>query len=107
MTTKPVASPIIGTDVLFENERVKIWDFVLAPGEAVPMHTHRLDHVIVVVEGSRLEVADAEGTRRTVEPKPGECYFGRVDGEDTHDARNIGPKRYRNLVIELKEPRRR
>ena len=103
--TTAVGSPDIGTALLFENDRVKIWDFILDPGDAFPLHTHRLDHVIVVVEGSRLDVRYADGTRRTVEPRPGDRYFCRVEGEDTHDARNIGTHRYRNLIIELKEPR--
>ena len=99
---RPKGSPRIGTEELFENERVKIWDFVLEPGAAIPMHTHRRDHVIVVLEGSRLEVEDDQGRRRIVEPRPGDWYYGRVAGEDTHDARNVGPTRYRNLIIELK-----
>ena len=103
--TTPTGSPEIGTAVLFENERVRVWDFVLEPGAAFPMHTHRLDHVIVVVEGSRLDVRYADGTRRTVEPRPGDHFFCHVQGEDTHDARNVGTQRYRNLIIELKEPR--
>jgi len=103
----PEGSPRIGTAELFENERVKIWDFVLAPGEAIPMHTHRRDHVIVVVEGGRLETEDADGRRRTVEPRPGDCYYCAVDGTETHDARNVGSTRYRNLIIELKESRPR
>ncbi len=103
MTTKPVGSPILGTDVLFENERVKVWDFVLAPGEAMPMHTHRLDHLIVVVEGGRLEVDYADGRHVAYEPRPGDHYFCHVEGEETHDARNVGATRYRNLLIELKD----
>ncbi len=98
-------SPRIGTAELFENERVKVWDFVLEPGEAIPFHTRRRDHVIVVVEGGRLETEDAAGNRRTVEPRAGDWFYCRVDGEDTHDARNVGTTRYRNLVIELKGPR--
>ena len=105
-TVKRAGTPVIGTAELFENERVKIWDFVLEPGEAVPMHTHRRDHVIVVIEGGDLEVEYADGTRRTFAPRPGDNFYGHVDGEDTHDARNIGTTRYRNLIIELKEPRR-
>jgi predicted metal-dependent enzyme (double-stranded beta helix superfamily) len=101
--TRPTGTPIIGTDVLFENERVKIWDFVLGPGEAMPMHTHRLDHVIIVIEGGELEVTYADGTERAFQPKPGDNYFCHVEGEETHDARNVGPTRYRNLIIELKD----
>jgi len=99
-------SPRIGTAEVYENERVKVWDFVLEPGASIPMHTHRRDHVIVVVEGSRLEVEYADGRRGFFEPRPGDVHVGMVDGEDTHDARNVGTTRYRNLIIELKEPRR-
>ena len=108
MTTKREGSPVIGTAELFENERVKIWDFALDPGATIPMHTHRLDHVIVVIDGGRLEVEYADGRRQRYEPEPGDTFFGRVDGgpADTHDARNIGTTRYRNLIVELKEPRR-
>jgi hypothetical protein len=109
MTTKsgerPVGTPVIGTGVLFENERVKVWDFVLEPGEAIPMHTHRLDHVIIVIEGGSLETGAPDGARRHHEPRPGDHYYCRVDGEETHDARNVGTTRYRNLIVELKEPR--
>jgi len=103
-----MASPRIGTAELFENDRVKIWDFVLEPGEAVPMHTHARDHVVVVIEGGELEVEWADGSRTRHAPRPGDRFFGAVGDpvRDTHDARNVGTTRYRNLVIELKEPRR-
>ena len=104
MTTR-TGTPEIGTAELFENDRLKIWDFVLEPGAAVPLHTHRRDHVIVVLEGGTLEVAYADGRTRTVTPQAGAWFVGMVDGEDTHDARNVGTTRYRNLIIELKEPR--
>jgi beta-alanine degradation protein BauB len=101
-------SPTIGTAELFENERVKVWDFVLEPGEALPMHTHRRDHVIVVIEGGDLEVEYGDGRRQAYTPRRGDVHFGQVDGAaaDTHDARNVGTTRYRNLIIELKDPRR-
>ena len=101
-------SPVIGTAEVFENERVKVWDFVLEPGQAMPLHTHRRDHVIVVVDGGRLEVEYGDGRRQAYEPRPGDVHFGRADGgpADTHDARNVGTSRYRNLIVELKEPRR-
>jgi quercetin dioxygenase-like cupin family protein len=100
----PVGSPVIGTAELFENERIKVWDFVLAPGESLPMHTHRRDHVIVVVEGGDLEVEYGDGRRQAYSPKPGDVHYAAPDGgpADTHDARNVGTTRYRNLIIELK-----
>src|SRR5262249_17773865 len=101
-------SPVIGTAELFENDRVKVWDFVLEPGEASARHTHPRDHVIVVIEGSDLGVEYADGRKQASPPGPGDVHFGRADGApaDTHDARNVGTTRYRNLIIELKDPRR-
>ena len=100
-----VGMPIIGTDVLLENDRIKVWDFVLEPGASIPMHTHRLDHVIVVIDGGSLDVTYADGTTSHHEPRPGDRYYCAVDCEETHDACNVGTTRYRNLIIELKEPR--
>lgn len=105
-TTRPIGSPVLGTAELFENDRLKIWDFILEPGAAVPLHTHRRDHVIVVLEDGELEVTYADGRHQRFSPKAGDWFVGMVDGEDTHDARNVGTTRYRNLIIELKEPRR-
>ncbi len=101
-------SAIIGTAELFENERVKVWDFVLEPGDTFAMHTHRRDHLIVVVEGGDLVVRYADGRTQAYSPQPGDLHYGRVDGgaADTHDACNVGTTRYRNLIVELKEPRR-
>ena len=108
MTPPREGSPVIGTAEVFENERIKIWDFILEPGAAIPMHTHRRDHVIVVVDGGRLEVTYGDGRRQLYEPKAGDTFFGRAEGgpADTHDARNVGTTRYRNMIVELKEPRR-
>ena len=66
-------SPVIGTAELFENERVKVWDFVLEPGEAVPLHTHRRDHVIIVLEGSDLEVEYGDGAGSPIPPSRATC----------------------------------
>jgi hypothetical protein len=30
----------VGTTVWFENDRVRIWDFRLEPGERLPFHCH-------------------------------------------------------------------
>lgn len=97
-------SPVIGSAELFENDRVKVWDFVLEPGETFPLHTHRRDHVIVVIDGGDLVVRYGDGRRQAYSPKSGDVHYGRVDGgaADTHDARNVGTARYRNLIIELK-----
>ena len=45
-TTNP-----IGTELVREDEHVRIWRIVLDPGQEAPWHTHYLDYTSIVVEG--------------------------------------------------------
>ena len=42
-------SPEVGTRLLFENERVRVWDLQLAPGESTGVHRHERDYLYVVI----------------------------------------------------------
>ena len=46
----------VATKLLFENERVKIWEMRLAPGEEGPLHRHERDHILVQIDGDRMAV---------------------------------------------------
>jgi quercetin dioxygenase-like cupin family protein len=89
----------VGTKLIFENERVKIWEFTLAPGQEIGSHKHEHDYFFYPIEGGTLEVTRASGvTRATLET--GKIYF-RTRG-DTHAARNLGAERYHEILVELK-----
>jgi mannose-6-phosphate isomerase-like protein (cupin superfamily) len=105
----------VGTRVLYENERIILWEFVLAPGEITPVHTHHHDYVFHVVEGSTLEVLDAGGkVLGTFDAPTGAIFPLRLDGDDlvseldgsrvpaTHAARNAGTTPYREILIETR-----
>ncbi|MEX0663289.1 MAG: hypothetical protein WD598_00805 [Acidimicrobiia bacterium] len=97
----------IGDHVLFENEKIRIWEMCVKPGEASPWHHHQHDYVVVVVEGDRVAVEHPAGE----EPRSGEGY-GEVaiqpgdvvflEAGATEIARNTGKSRYRDIQIELK-----
>jgi quercetin dioxygenase-like cupin family protein len=89
----------VGTKLIFENERVKVWEFTLAPGESISAHTHDHDYFFYPIEGSTLEVTRAGGVR-TATLEAGKVYY-RKRG-DTHGARNVGPTRYHEVLVELK-----
>ena len=44
----------VATRLLFENERVRIWEMDLAPGERSATHRHDLDSVLVQIDGDRI-----------------------------------------------------
>lgn len=91
----------IGTEVLFENDRVRIWDFVVEPGESKGWHRHELPYVIVPMTDGEIEIESAI-TGEIVSPptRTGETIW--KDAGEVHDLRNIGSATYRNIIIELK-----
>ncbi len=90
----------VGTKLVFENERVKVWEFTLEPGEAIAAHTHHHDYLFYAIEGSMLEVTRTNGRVDRIALEPGKVYYR--DKGDTHSAKNVGPTRYHEVLVELK-----
>ena len=40
---------------LFENDRVRVWQMDLAPGESSDFHEHTLPYVLCIVEGDTVD----------------------------------------------------
>jgi len=102
LTPEEIRANPIGTDLIFEDERVRIWQIVLEPGQAAPTHTHLLDYTTVTVEGSTLERLNADGTVDRSEAKPGRVLRW-YQSTRTHGLRNVGTTRFHNIIIELKD----
>lgn len=113
MTTEPASAPAgrelggIGSKVLFEDDRVRIWELALAPGERSDVHRHDLDHYLVQVRGDRIAVEpepDSEGEYRerfAADVVPGVVVPMRRGGIET--AVNVGEQPYYEIIVELKE----
>jgi len=104
MSERESVSSEVGTRLLFENERVRVWDLRLAPGESTDVHRHGSDYFYVVIgDGNLQRIGDdgSEGPSRQMQD--GEVHFRHVDGQDIHAARNVGPAPWRNIVVELKD----
>jgi hypothetical protein len=99
----PDPSAQVGTKVMFENDRVRVWDLDLAPGESLPEHIHHLDYLILVISGSTLRFNEPGGDR-DVQYVDDQVTFRAVGpgGKIDHHLTNVGNTRHRNLVIELK-----
>jgi hypothetical protein len=96
----------VATRVLMENERVRIWEMDLAPGERSATHRHELDYILIQLEGDRIAAQfepDTAGVHRgylEADVAPGKTSYLTRGGIET--AINIGQRRYREILIELK-----
>lgn len=99
MTSKEKPSENIGTRVLEETARVKVWALDLDPGESSEWHAHQNDYVFVVVEGGRLLAEYADGAAHETDSRPGDFS---INSPSTHRVTNTGGTRYRNIIIEIK-----
>ncbi len=94
------ANPI-GTEMIFEDERVRIWRIDLAPGEEAPFHTHHLDYTTITLEGDVVERINADGTRDRIEATPGSVSRW-YRSTPRHGLKNVGTRRFRNVIVEVK-----
>jgi len=95
----------VGSKVLFENDRVRVWELRLAPGEESPVHRHDHDHLLIQIAGDRIAVVPEPDTQSKykdyleADVRPGEVAFVRQGGVEV--ARNVGAEPYREIIVEL------
>jgi quercetin dioxygenase-like cupin family protein len=93
----------VGSKLLFENDRVRVWDLTLAPGESTGKHRHTEDYLYVVVGGGSLQGVDTDGTKgESRQMADGDVRWRDVEGEDVHEAINTGDTLWRNIIVEVK-----
>jgi beta-alanine degradation protein BauB len=98
----------IGSNVVYEDEMVRVWRLTLGPGEESALHRHELDHLLVQVSGDRIAVLpepDTEGPyteQLEADVVPGAVV--RVPRGGVERARNVGMQPYLEVIVELKDP---
>ncbi|RMD91626.1 MAG: hypothetical protein D6811_08525 [Alphaproteobacteria bacterium] len=82
----------VGSQLVSESDRVRVWLIEIAPGERLPFHTHVLDYFWVATSPGRTRSRYGDGTVREAEYKIGDTkHFRFGPGESmTHDLENIG-----------------
>jgi hypothetical protein len=92
--------------LMFENERVRILEVRIRPGETVPVHTHRWPSAIYVAQQSDFIRRDGEGhllfDSRTMGPPPTEPLVQWVGPLEPHSVENIGRTEIVLISAELK-----
>lgn len=91
----------IATHLIYENERVRIWNLILEPGQSSAWHHHTNDYITISLEGDRMAVEGEHAGKREIEVKAGDWMYRAA--HEPHIAINIGKKRFKNILVELKK----
>ena len=96
-------SGCVGTTLLSENERVRVWIIRLAPGERIGFHRHVLDYFWTSVNGGRGRQHVHDGTTVGYSYQPGETRHETYGPGQykVHDLENIGGKEMIFMTIEF------
>jgi beta-alanine degradation protein BauB len=98
----------VGTHLWFENDRIRVWEVRLQPGERGPFHSHTRRYFWTVVDGGIGRQRTADGTVITREYHVGDTnYSEHSAGEPmVHDFENAGDRPIRFVTVELLDPAR-
>ena len=92
----------IATKQLYENDRVRIWELALDPGERAPFHCHGTPYFFVCVDAGRGLSRFPDGNAMTMDYREGDTWFDEVQhGSEIHDLENVGDTRLRFTTVEL------
>ena len=96
-------NPCVGTTLLSESERVRVWIIRLAPGERIGFHRHVLDYFWTSVTGGRGRQHVHDGSTVEYTYQPGETRHETYGlGEfKVHDLENLGDKEMVFMTIEF------
>jgi hypothetical protein len=97
-------NPFVGSKLLSEDDRVRVWSIDLAPGERVGAHRHRLDYFWTTKSAGHSRQHNDDGTTRLVTYSAGETRhvaFARGDYL-LHDLENVGDTPLSFLTVEHK-----
>jgi quercetin dioxygenase-like cupin family protein len=96
-------NPCVGTELLSESERTRVWIIRLQPGERVGFHRHVLDYFWTCVTGGRGRQHVNDGKTVEYTYAPGETrHESYAAGEfKVHDLENIGDKDMVFMTVEF------
>jgi len=89
-----------GYKLLMENEKVRVMEIRLEPGQKSPMHNHPDNHVVYVNSDARFKLSFPDGKSSEFELKAGQTLWLEAG---PHETENVGNTRGHNIVIELKK----
>jgi len=93
----------LGTTLWFENDRTRVWEVLLEPGERGAFHAHTTNYFWTVVEPGTGLQRFSDGTFVIRQYLEGETKYleHTKDTPLIHDLENVGETRLRFVTVEL------
>jgi hypothetical protein len=93
----------VGTTLLSQSDRVRVWSITLGPGERLPAHRHVLDYFWTALKAGLGVQHTSDGTTRRVAYEHGTTrHFSFRDGEYLlHDLENDGADSLAFVTVEF------
>jgi hypothetical protein len=94
----------LAASVLFENDRVRVWEDHAEPGQTKPLHVHRRPYITIIIAGERAENVGEDGSvlDRFDGLKPGQAHsLGPDKLPLVHALHNTGSTSISIIIIEL------
>jgi quercetin dioxygenase-like cupin family protein len=98
-------NPCVGSTLLSENERTRVWIIRLAPGERIGFHRHVLDYFWTSVSGGHARQHVHDGTVVEYTYQPGETRhesYGKGEFK-VHDLENLSDREMIFMTVEFKD----
>ena len=97
----------VGQRVVYEDDRVRVWDIVLESGGYFGLHTHELDYLIITLQGAKCKTWEKQDDGTWMEYlfdfEPGDVVPVSVNGGQTHRLFSTDDKPFVNRLIEFKQ----
>ena len=74
-TGLPLAFPRPGSKKVFENDKVRVWNYKWLPGKPTPMHFHNTEVVVIYLGDGDLSSTTPDGKKTVTHHSPGEIVF--------------------------------
>ena len=94
----------VATTLVFENDRIRVWEMHLEPGERIAFHCHRTAYFWICHTSGRGVQRFPDGRLLHVEFEPNDTDFlddERLETERIHDFENAGETTARFTTFEL------
>jgi quercetin dioxygenase-like cupin family protein len=93
----------VATELVYENEAVRVWIMELAAGEESQLHRHTLDYLFVYAAPSRIELRVPGEPPKLFEFGAGYVQYVSIGDGVVHQIANVADLPHQHVVVELKQ----